>query len=932
MEAFLKTAASLAAKVKAPAECEVECGVSIDNTQRAQFVKYLQNIKTGFASALTDKSVTVVQRCDIVYNVQSEKHQCRIFFSGPERLREEYMKKDLEHAVQSNDTSARRLSVSRETPLNREKIDDIVDVKLKLRYMFDMKYWRVECIALHKIERKSPEEIIARRQIYYKDPIRDIDAFIEFVSNTTYYFSGYRIEYELLAPANIMADLNDIIGEYNMIDKVIFGMEILALRYRDCVRKVASKYLHNSHTRDTIKQITPQARPLTYSDFNRVSLTGWFVSEKADGIHAVAYADDNDVFLLETVLHIYRDGGRNKYEAITGSAEGCYTIADGEYIAESRTFIIFDVMAIDGTPRHTEPFSVRVNDIGRAVELFAREFGLAENVADRITVVDKIFRLLPNPELKAELSPTKITYRETILRTLKDAESRPYKNDGLIFVNPANNDYMSTAIFKWKQGEHNTIDFLARAPSKFIDLRDRQPTKGMSAYLLYCSISSAQFGHLVHAVHYASMFDMNKFTTTKPVLFNPSIAPDLNLLTTERADLDGKIVELAPVWLDERGQPVDRKAGADRALKIGWRFVRIRSDRDGDLRSGKYFGNYYTNAEQTLLSFIYPITLDMLVSNQANEQYFVTDRDRMYESMAKFNNKIKAEMFAQYSHDVQYHLDLAGGRGSDIYNYFEHIAQKVFVVEVDQAAIQEMIDRKRNFMNKITGVSQQSPSGRYAGAQQVSEPFQPKRAKLPSLVIVEQDLRKPYEQIMAKLRMFGAPAADTQVVAGTALAPPSHRFVFDTISSHFAMHYFTRSDDEKINIVRLVNMCLKPGGHFIFTMFDAARVRKLITAGPWEFRLPDGRLKYSISRSDGYPETIKLVLPFTGGQAIEESLVDLDAIIRLFEAPSLGFTLVMNKNFSEFFDTYPKYTGRLDAGDTIFCGLYNVVVLRAKTT
>lgn len=906
MEAFIRSGASFHAQTKEPSTCEIECGVALDNTQRAQFVQYLQNVREGFAA--NSASHEIVQRLDIAYKIHlskanSEIHQCRIFFRGPERLREEYMKKDLLHQVVSNPGSKRRLAIARETPLNREKIsDDIVDVKLKLRYMITMKYWRIECIAIHGVDRKVPSEIVARRQIYYKNPIANIDEFIAFVSDPVYFFSSYRIEYELLDNTKIMTDMNAIIDEYNMIDKVIFGMEILALKYRECVRKVAAKYMHNPHECDTIKQVTPQARPFTYSDFRTTPLEGWFVSEKADGIHAVAYMDANETFLLESVLHIYRSGADTK-DAIMGSAETYFTIADGEYISGESTpdgvpiFLIFDVMAIDGVDMTKSIFSERVSSIARAVDIFAAE------LAGKVKVLGKVFRPLPNPELDAPMglkprddAPEWMSYRETILRTIRDAEGRPYANDGLIFVDPSK-AYLGTTIYKWKQGELNTIDFLARSPSKSVDLRDKQPPKGLHPYLLYCSISSAQFGHLVHAMHYATMFDMNKFTTTKPVLFAPSIATDMNLLVSDRDDLDGRIVELSPIWIDERGQQIPSRTDTAR---LSWKFVRIRSDRDGDLRSGKYFGNYYTNAEQTLLAFIYPITLDMLLSNKGNEQYFVTDRGRIYEAAAKYNNAIKASLFEKYSHGVQYHLDLAGGRGSDINRYFEHIAQKVFVVEVDQSAIQELIGRKKNYLNQLD----RPRDGAVAPL---------KRDKLPALVIIEQDLRRPYELILSKIRMFNPPCDGPQLL-------------FDTASSHFAMHYFTRSDDEKINIARLVRMCLKPGGIFAFTMFDADRVRKLIAGAPWEFRLPDGRLKYRIERPDPTTDDIRLVLPFTGGELIGETLVNIGDIIEAFKRE--GFALVENVNFNDVYKDHLKQVARLDAGDKIFCGLYNYVVLR----
>jgi hypothetical protein len=140
------------------------------------------------------------------------------------------------------------------------------------------------------------------------------------------------------------------------------------------------------------------------------------------------------------------------------------------------------------------------------------------------------------------------------------------------------------------------------------------------------------------------------------------------------------------------------------------------------------------------------------------------------------------------------------------------------------------------------------------------------------------------------------------------------------------------------NIVTLIGGAIKPGGHFIFTIFDRVRVEALLDREAQAGRKAwivqeDGRKKYHIERANDAELTpkIRLLLPFTRGALIEEYLVSAEAIIDHFTRPAGGFTLAARYNFDEKFTdmvNYGKAQQGLSDGDRTFIGLYMTVVLK----
>lgn len=877
---------------------EVEISESLSGEERRErFLNYVQNILKG--GKIND--MRFVQRLDLIpestpgnadHGVSHVAVQCRVHYHGKERKSTEFMCKETKFQVQLGSAT---LNVAYEHPQPEFKLTSVKVAIIKIRVIFELEHWVVDFLAYSVIKNTKLEEIAAKRINYFKNPILTINDYLKFIGDRRNFFSGFRIEFELKKPEDIAKNLPAIIQEYMDYTNVVYGVEVLAVQYQNLLSRVVAQYApHWAGGAQSLKKVTVNVKTLDNSLFERYfPFENWYVAEKTDGVHALLYIDAyGNIYLFERVLHCLFETPSLELapNLIMGSDEGLITILDGEVITvtvdgvKTKYFVVFDVIMHNSIRYFARPFSERVAIIDEAAEAVRDVFGLRKI---DIVIHAKKFKQLPPKD-------NSIKYEETLRSVMK---SDIFPTDGIIYVEPGT-PYLATTILKWKRGEENTVDFLAKTPHQADQLKQFQQP-GKQLYLLFCTVSQSDYLRSPPSPLVRSLFEDQVYRQNScPALFKTSLAPNMFFINVdEGTELDGKILEVSPRWVDAAGTA---STSHTEGATLTWKYNRIREDRALDQMSGTYYGNYFNHAEQNLLLFVYPITFKMLLDGPANsDRYFKTVKGAMYKSATKFNLEIKKALFQKYTLNTDHLLDLAAGRGSDIWSYYECIKQRVFVIEPDQEAIKEMVRRKHSILS-----SESKSRLKY----------------MPHIYIIEHNLLATSAHTIAKLQTFGAPQNEKR------------EMIFDTVTCHFALHYFARNESEIEQLFKVIRAALRPGGRFIFTIMNPERVKALLSVQPkneWIFTSQE-TVKYHLRYKEGsYNNDIEILLPFTNGELIEESLVNVEQLLTKFT--NNGFRLVERFDFSEMYTAdYAQIIRDMDNGDKAFCGLYCAIILEKK--
>jgi len=487
-----------------------------------------------------------------------------------------------------------------------------------------------------------------------------------------------------------------------------------------------------------------------------------------------------------------------------------------------------------------------------------------------------------------------------------------YNIDGLIFTEDA--PYFKMRCFKWKPLEMKTIDFYvkkvpdhARNMVPFSTV-SKEHTAHSTLYVLMVGISKkdmSRFG-VELMPNWELLFEASKspgaksgnaplnlnqfkFKSTIPVQFSPSLTTNtktpIYLYQDERSDLDGKVVELG--W--------DGK----------WVKHRVRDDRDVEVARGDYFGNYYSIAELTWQSIMNPLRFEQILkSPNEGSAYFKTDNNLFYKQQRAFNSFVKTHLMstlfnpslAKACPSNARVVDLASGKGQDLSKLINLRVANGLFIDVDSDAIDELV-RRKHFTKGVD----------------------PKAATVKgmSMSIINMDLTKPYGEVLA--------AAGDEWKSS------------DLVVCNFAFHYLCPTVELVHNIAELVMGFLKPGSRFLLTCFDGALVANLLKgSASWILR-ENQSIKYRIDTISKLPiqsadvqpihgQRVGVLLPFSNGELVTESLMDLQVVDSIFE--STGFSIEGAGSFEDFFPLYnnSKNVSKLDhlnSQDMEFIRLYS---------
>ena len=576
------------------------------------------------------------------------------------------------------------------------------------------------------------------------------------------------------------------------------------------------------------------------------------VSSKIDGEHrAVVITDNGSGYITDSQWNVIECKFQLKVDVETQVESQTDEVEENDpskkelagVIAEAElyknTIFIIDVLFYNGRDVRTEALSKRLE----YAKIIAKSYIKDKKKHDLDMVVKKY--VLPSSDY-----PTVFSRAKKVLSSKSDIP-----NDGLIFV--STNGYKNS-IYKWKPVSHATVDF-------WLIIDD-----GKYNIKLFVSITRAAA-------------QKGKKRLDERIL---------------RDKIDWENSQLLPYQFDKTPYVPKGEDGEQiRSYQVyecrydlkkrRWIPMRLRTDKTemfkDALKGGNFAGpNYFTTALSTYRYLKNPISTEAIQNDNTGKRYF-TGIDRNVaeiKPMLNFHNWVKDQMYRDTVKQGDTVLELAGGRGGDMFKLEKRGVKEIFVVDVDSVAIQEANKRWANVRH--------DPSG-------------------PRLRTEVANLEKYHEPFTTK--------------DGEA---------FDVVACQMAIHYFFKEELVFENFYSIVLNSLKSGGHFMFTVFNGDRVRKLVEGAgesgvTWLSKKKERMLQIKKTKEDTDSPFGNEIIAFleTIGEH-PEYLVDLTW---LKERIKKDFVVVKHETFEAM---HTRWSGSLTENLARFSFLYDYVVLKKK--
>jgi hypothetical protein len=587
----------------------------------------------------------------------------------------------------------------------------------------------------------------------------------------------------------------------------------------------------------------------------------YYITEKIDGIR--------------TMLVLYPDIGQ--CYAINNSTSECMTmikipidpsikliILDSE-LANGK-YYVFDIIYIGGKKNievYKMPFTKRLIYINEIVDIY--DF-----------LCNKNFQ-----ELTDYSNQIRSFYERMLIQE--------YKIDGLIIFSK-NDSYINTKQYKWKPVM--TIDFVVKkCPKTMLGIKPFIKKSDCVLYLLFCGIKKSEYKKLgvEKFKNYNQIFTnicSNRYGSINedyyPIQFSPSADPHAYLFWCNRTDLDEKIVELTYVNNE-------------------WKFIKIRDDRASDMARKTYYGNYFKYAENIWMNFKDPLTMDILCQSaeisRSNTYFQINSVD--YNAMRKFNNFVKNKTINLFPENSSFKwvVDLASGKGQDLYKYIEAGYKNILMVDNDNDALTEIINRKYMYIyqkNTMKNISK--------------------------IFIHKANLQDDNKIIVKKINSFGIQQNGV-----------------DLVVCNLAIHYIIPDKPSIQNFCEIVHEILAYKGIFIFTAFDSKKIFKLLKkTGEWNIKDDSNKILYSIKKKynscefTGINQQIDVLMPFSNGKYYTENLINIQLLNKTLLSKKIK--LIKSGSFDsylqEFSDEKNKLYKQLTNVDKEYVSLYSFYIYR----
>jgi mRNA (guanine-N7-)-methyltransferase len=323
------------------------------------------------------------------------------------------------------------------------------------------------------------------------------------------------------------------------------------------------------------------------------------------------------------------------------------------------------------------------------------------------------------------------------------------------------------------------------------------------------------------------------------VLFEVEDYPGIGYLTECPKELCGKIFECAFSKKENR-----------------FELVKERSDKSKP--------NYITIALDNFELNIDPFDFDSL-SKKRNNTYFF--------NMRRFHNWIKRVVLDKYTiaNGENGHLDLACGKGGDIFKYFDNSIRHVSGYDISE---QSIISAVKRFSNSN------------------SDP-----------------IHKNFDYSF--------------FVKDLSVESIGNSKQFDSGSCFFAIHYFFKNEESLDNLIKNMSS-LKDGAHFMVSCFCGDRLKEQdYNVTTKKFRIT----KKEVDSSKIYGNSVDVFLEDTVlNVPTTEYIVDIKVLIKKMK--DSGFEIVSNKYFEEYYEEWSKNDNYLNNISKKFSFLNKMLVFR----
>lgn len=785
-----------------------------------------------------------------------------------------------------------KLSLNKE--INKDSDENEFDiVRFRLRYSIEfhnnkLSNWRLDLTLVKETKNQSVEQLKQIRDVLFNPKINK-DNFMDVVD--WLYPTRIEIELEYIDKDIQLSDISNL--------DILWNVLYTETRtYNDCVCQIAQiikpQYLDKFKTGYFgLKQLGNSPIELTYKEYFNIVLNNidnYILTEKIDGTRSMLI-----LYPQKGICHVIN----KKYSCIEvekySSGDDLIILDSEEYNENGMVYYyVFDVIWCN---QNISKYNF--------CETNEKEQNNINIRKDRLTIIKHLTDKYEILRTKHFIQLNSSNYSQQIHEFYNLAQKLPYETDGIIFISK-NANYCDTLNFKWKPIEKSTIDFVAKkCPSSMLGINPYVNKQNKTLYLLFLGIRSNEYSKLgiTKIKSYNKLFKKVQYKDKYlPIQFSPSSDPFAYLFWSENPELDNNIVELS------------RKDNE-------WVLHKVRTDRKIDMDRKTYYGNYFKYAEMIWMNYQNPLTIENICSpNQQN--YFKVDDNKKYKYIRKFNNFVKNHLIKMYTknYETQWVIDLASGKGQDLFKYIDCGIQNILMIDNDISALTEVVNRKYEYINN-------------------------KKINTMSKIFIKQiDLTKSFKDILCEFKnsRFDIPLIEkiniNKNMSEVKTQEKPHKFGVQLIVCNFALHYLIPNKQMIKNFVSLIGNLLKPGGVFIFTAFNGQKVFDLLESNNGEWNYKDGdKLIYSIKKKytggfTGTNQKIDVLLPFSNNQYYTEYLINIAYLTNEFEKKK--FTLINDDTFNIYLNNFeklkPYFYKEMTNGDKEFTGLYSFYVFHKK--
>ncbi len=888
---------------------------------------------TTFTNARLELSMNIIS--ENVYEKNGKADQTsyirKIVFGGakadgPNNAKstdEYYRKTPLSSPVRINDFIKYSVTLSSEVTGTKFATSPNALIRFKLRTTFDFTHdghtWRLDLTA---VKRGAMNEMTHGNLPMIKKQLNiDTLTIDNFLSKLNYnLIDRYEIEIEYggasisdastetpLTPAHITGAARKVFGLIN-------AQYLEQMAYREEIYNIATYIIQphalHQYKQDgiTLKQLVTQAIPITRNKYisDVYPMNGYLLTIKADGERGIVVVENGRVRIMTTSLVEMPASADYKDVGIT--------ICDCEIVQLGKAGDI----AAKSTKKAPTPITrIRIFDVLVVAGTNVAEQGIESRVANIAKCVDIVSMCITDDQYQVVSARYKVASADTLeadLREIYDAEyDMPI--DGIIASKPGDN-YKDTLNYKWKPFEMNTIDFLAvRCPDSMLGSIPYINRPDQTIYLLFVGISQQyreQLG-IGMLAQYSQMFhhggNSNSANAYYPIQFSPSFDPLAYIYHADNSlgDLHHKIIELSLIIPEAAGDEIPNPY---------WKFHRVREDRK---MSATYYGNNFRTAELTYLNYIDKFPFEQLYNPAGS--YFEANAIGIHAAPNKYKRYIINNVFKNNLYGAKWIIDLASGRGADLYRYKENKVGHVLFIDVDATAISELISRK------FTLYSRAKPGHKRGAGQR--QPLDlgriiTKDVRGMTIHTLVSDLKTPCDDLVARTYQYGLNAG-----------------IVDGMVCNFALHYMCDTIENLRNLLQFIARMLKVGGVFYASVMNGKAIfdllRNLKHGESWICREADVpkyelRKMYTAGPNDKIAKTGQIIhvrLPFTA-ELVPEPLCNIENLIA--EAARLKLAVEINDSMGSHLPAFAKLDqniySQLTDDDKLYIGLFTSISFR----